>query len=98
MQLEFKPDWEETKDRYRAFWAHEYFGRAAIAVTAPLEGVPDEPWPTRPATPHERWTDLDYASASSSTPGAGRRRKPANCSRTPNNGRWTVADPLNTEY
>jgi hypothetical protein len=61
--LLYKPDWEETKERYRAFWAHEYFGRAAIAVTAPREGVPEEPWPERPATPHARWTDLDYAAA-----------------------------------
>ena len=44
MQLEYKPDWEETQERYRAFsfWAHEYFGRAAIAVTAPLDNPPDD--------------------------------------------------------
>jgi hypothetical protein len=64
MKLEFKPDWEETKEHYRAFWAHEYFGRAAIAVTAPLDNPPDDPPPPpQPATPYERWTDLDYAAA-----------------------------------
>ncbi len=64
MQLEYKPDWEETKERYRAFWAHEYFGRAAIAVTAPLDNPPaDPPPPPCPPTPYERWTDLDYAAA-----------------------------------
>ena len=63
MQLEFKPDWEATQERYRAFWAHEYFGRCALAVTAPREGAPDEPPPARPATPLARWTDLDYAAA-----------------------------------
>ena len=63
MQLAYKPDWEETKERYRAFWTHEYFGRAAIAVTAPLDNPPDEAPPARPATPHARWIDLDYAAA-----------------------------------
>lgn len=61
--LIYKPDWEETKERYRAFWAHEYFGRAAIAVTAPLDNPPDDPPPPRPETPLERWTNLDYAAA-----------------------------------
>lgn len=32
MQLEFKLDWEETQERYRAFWTHEYFGRCALAA------------------------------------------------------------------
>jgi hypothetical protein len=59
----YKPDWAETQERYRAFWAHEYFGRCAIAVTAPRDGVPGGPYPSRPATPYERWTDLDYAAA-----------------------------------
>jgi hypothetical protein len=64
MSLLYKPDWDETKERYRAFWAHEYFGRAAMAVTAPLDNPPDDPPPPpRPATPYERWTDLDYAAA-----------------------------------
>ncbi len=66
MSLEFKPDWEETKERYRAFWAHEYFGRCALAVTAPRDDAPDEPPPARPTTPYQRWTDLDYAAASNS--------------------------------
>lgn len=63
MSLEFKQDWEETKDRYCAFWAHEYFGRCALAVTAPRDDVPDDPPPACPATPYDRWTDLDYAAA-----------------------------------
>ncbi len=64
MQLEYKPDWEETKERYSAFWAHEYLGRAAIAANAPLDNPPDDPPPpSQPATPLERWTDIDYAAA-----------------------------------
>lgn len=35
MELLFKPDWEQTKERFSAWWAHEDFGRCAIAVTAP---------------------------------------------------------------
>lgn len=53
MDMMYKPDWGETQDHYRAFWAHEYFGRCAIAVTAPRAGVPDEPPPARPATPYD---------------------------------------------
>ena len=64
MNLLYKPDWDETKERYRAFWAHEYFGRCALAVSAPLDNPPDgPPLPPRPATPYARWTDLDYAAA-----------------------------------
>ena len=63
MSLKYKPDWEECKARYRAFWAHEYFGRCALAVTAPRDNAPDDPPPARPASPYERWTDLDYAAA-----------------------------------
>ena len=63
MPLAYKPDWEETQQRYRAWWAHEYFGRCAIAVTAPRAGVPELPPPACPATPYARWTDLDYAAA-----------------------------------
>ncbi len=63
MQLEYKPDWEETKARYRAFWNREYFGRCALAVSAPRDNAPADPPPPRPPTPHARWTDLDYAAA-----------------------------------
>lgn len=63
MPLEYKPDWEAAQEHYRAFWAHEFFGRAAIAVTAPLDEPPDAAPPVRPPTPYERWTDLDYLAA-----------------------------------
>jgi len=63
MPLAYKPDWEETTERYRAWWAHEYFGRCALAVTGVREGAPELPWPPRPATPLERWSDLDYVAA-----------------------------------
>ena len=63
MDLLYKDDWEETKERFKAWWAHEYFGRAAIAVRAPLKNPPAPEEPERPSTPEERWTDLDYISA-----------------------------------
>ena len=63
MSLAYKTDWEETQARYLAWWAHEDIGRPAIAVTAPRDGESNEPPPPRPATPLERWTDLDYAAA-----------------------------------
>ncbi len=63
MSLEFKPDWEEARTRFQAWWAHECLGRAAIAVTAPRADLADEAPPARPPTPLQRWTDLDYAAA-----------------------------------
>jgi hypothetical protein len=63
MNLIYKEDWDETKERYNAWWAGENFGRCGMWVTAPRDEVPDEPVPPRPETPEERWTDLDYISA-----------------------------------
>lgn len=59
----YKTDWEQAKGRYRAWWAGEVLDRCAIAVTAPRAEAPDQPPPALPATPLERWTDLDYAAA-----------------------------------
>ncbi|KKL11753.1 hypothetical protein LCGC14_2542610, partial [marine sediment metagenome] len=63
MELAYKQDWEQTKQRYRTWWAHEAVGRAAIAVTAPRDDPPPIAQPPRPATPEQYWTDLDYMSA-----------------------------------
>ncbi|MFA5863756.1 MAG: hypothetical protein WC975_03620 [Phycisphaerae bacterium] len=60
MPLLYKDDWDETKDRYRAWWNGEYIGRCGLFVTAPREGIPNTPPPTPPEDPEERWTDLDY--------------------------------------
>ncbi|OGV64350.1 MAG: hypothetical protein A2498_05490 [Lentisphaerae bacterium RIFOXYC12_FULL_60_16] len=59
MNLQYKPDWEETKARYRAWWNHAYFGRCALAVYAPHEPRPDLPEPAGPKTLEERWFDLE---------------------------------------
>ena len=62
MQLEYKPDWEETKARYCAWWEHEYFGRCALSVTAALDNPPWGSPPPAPTSVHEQWYDLDAIS------------------------------------
>lgn len=62
MQLEYKPDWDETKDRFKIWWAHEYIGRCAISVVAPKEDPPDIPCPSPPDRIEDRWFDYDYIS------------------------------------
>ena len=62
MDLLYKPDWEETKQRYLAWWKHEDLGRCALAVTAPLDNPPDIPPPPKPESPEQRWYDLDWNS------------------------------------
>ena len=62
MTLAYKPDWEETQARYRAWWAHEYFGRCALAVVAPLDRPSARPAPPAATTVAEQWYDLDAIS------------------------------------
>ncbi|MGB9588433.1 MAG: hypothetical protein ACPL7O_09675, partial [Armatimonadota bacterium] len=63
MDLLYKPDWEETKDRFETWWAHDCFGRCAIAVTAPKDSVPtEEPLPV-PETVEDRWLNTKYIAA-----------------------------------
>jgi len=57
--LLYKPDWDETRARYRAWWNHDYFGRCALAVVAPRDDRPDLPEPLPPATLEEQWFDLE---------------------------------------
>ena len=63
MGLLYKPDWEQTKENYKAWWEHEYFGRAAIFVTAPKDGASIKP-PPLPEKVEDRWLDFDYLAAS----------------------------------
>ena len=62
MSLLHKPDWDQTKQHFLAWWAHDAIGRAGISVTAPRDNRPDVPSPKQPTTPLLRWTDLDYIS------------------------------------
>ncbi len=63
MSLVYKPDWEETRQRLRQWWNHEYFGRCALSVTAPLDNPPDQPAPPAPQTLEDQWYDLDAIAA-----------------------------------
>lgn len=63
MSLLYKVDWEETKERFKAWWAGENFGRCGMSVRAARKDMPSRPEPTRPDTPEKRWTDLDYINA-----------------------------------
>jgi len=63
MPLLYKEDWEQTKQRYLAWWEGQALGRCALAVSAPKDNPPAAAKPTRPATPEQCWTDLDYISA-----------------------------------
>ena len=63
MALLYKSDWDETKERFHAWWAGETFGRSALEVRAPRDDVTDEEPPRAPDTPLQRWTDLDYIAA-----------------------------------
>jgi len=63
VDLLYKQDWEQTKQRMRAWWAGENFGRCGLAVTAPRDGAASEPAPAEPTTVEQMWTDLDWISA-----------------------------------
>ena len=63
MDLLYKPDWEQTKERFRAWWAHEDFGRCALAVTALRQGMQSIPPPAMPERIEDRWLDFDYLHA-----------------------------------
>jgi len=64
VQLLYKEDWEETKQRMLAWWAHENFGRCGLAVTAPRKNPPElPPLPSEPKTPDDKWYNIDYFAA-----------------------------------
>lgn len=57
---DIKEDWEMTRKRYTAWWAHEMVDRALIQVTAPKPGESREPWAGGISTPEINWTDIDF--------------------------------------
>jgi len=62
MPLAFKDDWEETKQRFRLWWNHDYFGRCGLAVMAPRADPPNDPPPPPAKSPEQKWYDLDWIS------------------------------------
>ncbi len=60
MGLLHKEDWEATKERFKAWWAHEALERCALAVRAPRKDAPGGPPPSAPSDPENKWTNLGY--------------------------------------
>lgn len=60
MEMEFKPDWPQAAERFKAWWAGEVIDRVALQVTAPKDGYAPKPAPV-PQTLEERWTDVAHA-------------------------------------
>ena len=58
--MQYKENWEQTKANYTAFWNGEYFGRAAIGVTAPKGSECLVSPPPLPDNPSDKWIDFDY--------------------------------------
>lgn len=57
----FKPDWEESKKRWEAWWEHELVDRVVVAVTAPRDNpLPHEPVPDIGEDWERKWTDPIY--------------------------------------
>lgn len=54
----YKPDWEETKQRFNAWWAGEVLDRVAIAVTAPQPM--QRPAPPTPEDPEQFQCDPEW--------------------------------------
>ena len=60
MQLLYKPDWEQTKEHFEAWWKREDLGRCALAVTAPQDGSRGIRPPEFPKKVEDRWLDFDW--------------------------------------
>jgi len=61
MDLEYKADFDECRERMCAFWAGKELDRPVIWVTAPRKNpLPGPPAPPPPTDPFARWTDQDY--------------------------------------
>lgn len=60
MKIEYKPDWEQAQENYKAWWAHEYFGRCAISAVAPKSNPPAITHPPVPEKVEDRWFDMEY--------------------------------------
>jgi hypothetical protein len=63
MNLLYKPDWEETKARFEAWWTGEALDRCVIQVTAPGDDAPVEDPPPLPEKIDDRWLDYEYLRA-----------------------------------
>jgi 5-methyltetrahydrofolate--homocysteine methyltransferase len=60
MNLLYKPDWEQAKERMLAWWEGEIVGRCAMAVTAKKSVENDYAPPRLPDKVEDRWLDFTY--------------------------------------
>lgn len=60
MNLKYKSDWEETKNRYKSWWAHDNTGRCGMWIEANLKDVKPAPLPKVSSDPEVKWRDLEY--------------------------------------
>lgn len=61
MELAYKPNWPEARERLMAFWGREALDRPCIAVTAPLKARrPLDP----PPNDEVKWSDPQYVAQS----------------------------------
>ncbi len=63
MELAFKPDWEETKQRYLAWWKGELLDRCCVAVTAPKANPPAGDPPPYTGERGKHWFDFEWWAA-----------------------------------
>jgi 5-methyltetrahydrofolate--homocysteine methyltransferase len=54
-----KPDWEESRKRFEAWWHRGCLDRVLLQVLAPNEAKPEEK-PPEPNTLEEKWLSADY--------------------------------------
>jgi hypothetical protein len=58
--MAIKPDWEQSKRRFEAWWCGEVVDRVLLQVFAPRDGAPAGPPPSPPESVEERWLNADY--------------------------------------
>ena len=59
MKFELKPDYEESKKRYDAFWEQQIIDRPPVNITLPVEDP--EPVPQKQYDSHrEKWLDVEF--------------------------------------
>ena len=60
--MDYKNDWEKSKERFHAFWKGEVLDRCCVAVTAPKDGskYTPEPFPQNKEDKIKYWTDGEW--------------------------------------
>ena len=59
MDLMYKPDWAEAKQRFEAFYAGEIIGRPCVSVRAPKDGAKPNYVQTQATDIRGRWLDFE---------------------------------------